>query len=60
MRVELEMNEQRQRIKALESVVETKPLTNEPNLPKTTRNVPGKFVHSIIKCNHRNETKFQN
>jgi len=56
LRVELELNEQKQRIKALESVAETKPLTNEPNLPKTTKNVPGKFVHSIVTKN-RNWTK---
>ena len=56
LKVELELNEQKQRIKALESVAETEPLTNEPNLPKTTRNVPGKFVHSIVTKN-RNWTK---
>ena len=47
LRVELEMNEQKQRITALERVAESKLRTDEPNLPKTTKNVPGKFVHSI-------------
>jgi len=60
LRVELELNEQKKRINVLESVTKTKPLTNEPSLIKTTRNVPGKIVHSIIKCNHGNETKLQN
>jgi len=58
LRVELEMNEQKQRIKALESVAETKPLTNEPNLPKTTRNVPGKFVHNIYSNQESKLDKF--
>jgi len=48
LRVELELNEQKKRIKALESVAETKPLSSEPVLPKTTKNAPGRFAHSIF------------
>ena len=56
LRVELEMNEQKQRIKVLERVTESKLRTDEPILPMTRKNVPGKFVHSIATKN-RNWTK---
>ena len=42
------LNAQNKRINALETVPETKPPTNEPNLAKTTKNVLGKFVYSIL------------
>ena len=56
LRVELEMNEQKQRIKVLERVTESKLRTDEPILPMTRKNVPGKFVHSIVTKN-QNWTK---
>ena len=47
LRVELELNEHKERLNALENaVVENKPPTSEPKHAKTTRNVPGKFVLS--------------
>ena len=48
LRVELELNKHKERLKALENAVSgSKPPTSEPNYAKTTRNVPGKFVLSI-------------
>ena len=45
LRVELELNDQKKRIKVLENVVVTKPPpTNEPFFSKITNNAPGKFV----------------
>ena len=47
LRVELELNEHKEKLNALENVVaENKPPTSEPKHVKTTRNVPGKFVLS--------------
>lgn len=44
MRVELELNEQKNRISALESVAEpTKPPSNDPDI-KLINNAPGKFA----------------
>ena len=49
LRVELELNDQKKRINALENVVDTKsPPTNEQNLVMITKNAPGKFVFSLI------------
>ena len=57
LRVELELNDQKKRINALEKFVETKPPlpTNEPNLAKITKNAPGKFVFILFNlylCQH--------
>ena len=47
LRVELELNEHKERLNALENAVaENKPPTSEAKHVKTTRNVPGKFVLS--------------
>ena len=47
LRVELELNEHKERLNALENAVaENKPPRNEPEKVKTTRNVPGTFVLS--------------
>ena len=47
LRVELELNEHKERLNALENAVaENKPPTSEPKHVKATRNVPGKFVIS--------------
>ena len=47
LRVELELNEQKERLNALENTVAgNKPPTREPKHAKTTRNVPAKFVIS--------------
>ena len=46
LRVELELNEHKERLKALENVAEKKPPTNEPDHQKTRKNFPGKFVLS--------------
>ena len=48
LRVELELNEHKERLNALENAVagSLKPPTSEPNHAKTTTNVPGKFVLS--------------
>ena len=44
LRVELELNEQKKRLNALENTIAgNKPPTSEPNHPKTTGNVPGKL-----------------
>ena len=45
LRVELELNEHKERLNALENAVaeNIKPPTSEPKHAKTTRNVPGKF-----------------
>ena len=43
LRVELELNEQRKRLKALENVAEIKP-SNHPHVTKLIKNAPGKFV----------------
>ena len=42
LRVELELNEQKMRINALENIEETKP--DVPNHDKLTRNAAGKFL----------------
>ena len=44
LRVELELNEHKRRINALENAAEAKTPTSEPNLANTTKNVDGKFV----------------
>ena len=44
LRVELELNEQKKRINTLESVAETKPPSNIPDLVKLTKNAQGTFV----------------
>ena len=44
LRVELELNEQKKRINALENVVETKLPSNDPSLVSLIKNAPGKFV----------------
>ena len=47
LRVELELNEHKEKLNALENVVaENKPPTSEPKHVKTTRSIPGKFVLS--------------
>ena len=47
LRVELELNEHKARLNALENAVaENKPPTSEPKHVKTTKNFPGKFVLS--------------
>ena len=43
LRVELELNEQKKRINALENIEETKP-SDVPNLNKLTKSVAGKFL----------------
>ena len=43
LRVELQLNEQRKRINALENIGETNPL-DVPNLHKLTKSVAGKFL----------------
>jgi len=48
IRVELEMNEQKNRINALENVAEAKPKSNDADMK--IKNVPGRLV--CIKCNH--------
>lgn len=58
LRVELELNKQKQRINALEGVAKTKLPTDEPNLAKTANSVPGKFVNNVFTlCKNRNRTK---
>ena len=44
LRVELELNEQKTRINALENVATTKPLSNDPNVVKLVKDAHGKFV----------------
>ena len=47
LRVELELNEHKERLNALENAVaQNKPPTSKPKHAKNTRNVPGKFVLS--------------
>ena len=47
LRVQLELNEHKDRLNTLENAVAgNKPPTREPKHAKTTRNVPGKFVIS--------------
>ena len=48
LRVELELNEQKKRINALENVAEVEVPTNEPNRVKTTTNAPGKFYAFVL------------
>ena len=48
LRVELELNDQKRRISALENVAESEGSTNEPNLSKHTQNHPGRPVLSIL------------
>ena len=43
LRVELELNEQKKRINALENIEETNP-SDVPNLNKLTKSVAGKFL----------------
>ena len=47
LRVELELNEQRKRINALENIQKTKP-SEVPNLDKLMRNAGGKFVFNLV------------
>ena len=47
LRVELELNEQRKRINALENIQKTKP-SEVPNLDKLMRNAGGKFCTDLI------------
>ena len=44
LRVELELNEQKTRINALENVATTKPPSNDPNVVKLVKDAHGKFV----------------
>ena len=44
LRVELELNEQKKRISALENVVKTNPSSDEADIITFFKNVPGKFV----------------
>ena len=44
LRVELELNEQKTRINALENVAETNPPSNDPNVIKLIKDAHGKFV----------------
>ena len=41
--IELELNEQKKRINALENVAENEP-SNDPDVTKLIKNAPGKFV----------------
>ena len=47
LRVELELNEQRKRINALENIQKTRP-SKVPNLDKLMRNAGGKFCTDLI------------
>ena len=49
IRVELEMNEQKERISALENVAEAKPLSDDADM-KIIKNAPGKLVFRKIKA----------
>ena len=44
LRIELELNEQKKKINALENVAEIEMPTDGPNLVKTTTNAPGTFM----------------
>ena len=44
LRVELELNEQKKRINALENVAEIEMPTNQPNVVKATANAPSKLM----------------
>ena len=44
IRVELELNQHKKRLNDLESVAETKPPSNDPDIMKIINNAPGKFV----------------
>ena len=44
LRIELELNKHKERLNSLENVVQT----NEQNIAKVTKNVPGKFVLSNL------------
>ena len=44
LRVELELNEQKTRINALENVAKTKPPSNDPNVINLIKDAHGKFV----------------
>ena len=46
LRVELELNEQKTRINALENVAKTKPPSNDPNVIKLIKDAHGKFVRN--------------
>ena len=49
LRVELELNDQKKRINALENDAETaKPLSMNAKLANAIKNVPGKFVFSLV------------
>ena len=43
LRVELELNKQRERIDALETDTQVEPLSNDPDIAKISENSPGKF-----------------
>ena len=47
LRVELELNEQRKRINALDNIQKTKP-SEVTNLDKLMRNAGGKFVFNLV------------
>ena len=48
LKVELQLNDQKKRIDALENVAETKPPSNDPNIIKLIKNDPGEFVFIIL------------
>ena len=49
IRVELEMNEQKERISALENVAEAKPQSDDPDI-KIIKNAPGKLVFRKVQA----------
>ena len=49
LRVELELNEQKKRINALENIEKSKP-SDVPNLHKLTKSIAGKFERLSIGC----------
>ena len=49
LRVELEINEQKKRINALENVAESKLPSRDTSLIKLAKNAPGKFALSLVK-----------
>ena len=60
IRVELELNQHKKRLNDLESIAETKPPSNDPDI-KVINNAPGKLVFKKIQstsyseCFHFNE-----
>jgi len=47
LRIELELNDQKKRINALENVAENKP-SNHPDVTKLAKNAPGKFIAVML------------